>query len=101
MVDRNPRSNADSFNFRVDPALKRAFIDAAESTRRPAAQVLRELMRAYVRHRQQRALHAEARRQSLVIAQAAGDPYSEESAVMRELEAAPDDFAAGGDERQF
>jgi hypothetical protein len=97
MPGQNPRAKADSFNFRVDPALKAAFTAAADAAHRPAAQVLREFMRAYVRHRQQRAFDAEARRQSLVIAEAAADPYSEEAAVMRELEAALDDaFSAAG-----
>ena len=95
MTGQNPRSKADSFNFRVDPALKTAFTVAADAVHRPAAQVLREFMRAYVRHRQQRAFDQEARRQSRVITEAAADPDSEEAAVMRELEAAlDDDFGA-------
>jgi hypothetical protein len=79
-----------SFNFRVDPDLKDAFTAATDADHRPAAQVLREFMRAYVRHRERRAFEAEARRQSLVIAEAAADPHSDEAAVMRELEAALD-----------
>ncbi|MBT2786751.1 MULTISPECIES: antitoxin VbhA family protein [unclassified Halomonas] len=34
--------------FRVEPDLRTSFRDAAESEHRPAAQVLRELMRDYV-----------------------------------------------------
>ena len=84
------KSKAGSFNFRVDPDLKIAFVAATDTADRPAAQVLREFMRAYVRHREQRTFESEARRQSLVIAEAAADPYRDEAAVMRDLEAALD-----------
>ena len=84
-----------SFNFRIDPALKAAFTEAAEAEDKPAAQVVREFMRAYVAHRGRRAFEAEARRQSLAIAQRARDPSSDEHAVMREIAAEldRDDFA--------
>ena len=98
MQHKQSRRKADSVNFRVDPDLKLAFTAAADADHRPAAQVLREFMRAYVRHRQRRTFEAEARRQSLIIAEAAADPYSDEAAVMRELEAALDDeFGADGE----
>jgi hypothetical protein len=84
------KSKAGSFKFRVDPDLKTAFVAAADAADRPAAQILREFMRAYVRHREQRAFDSEARRQSRIIAEAAADPYSDEAAVMRGLEAALD-----------
>ena len=43
----------ESFNFRVPGELKVAFKAATDAADRPAAQVLRELMRAYVEERQQ------------------------------------------------
>ena len=76
-----------SFNLRIDPALKAAFTEAAEVQDKPAAQVVREFMRTYVAHRRRRAFEAEARRQSLAIAQRARDPSSDEHTVIREIEA--------------
>ena len=80
-----------SFNLRIDPALKAAFTAATEAADKPAAQVVRDFMRAYVRQRERRAFAAEARRQSLEAAKAARDPRSDEFAVMREIEAEYDD----------
>ena len=37
-----------SMTFRVEEGLRERFADAAKAAHRPAAQVLRELMRAYV-----------------------------------------------------
>ena len=90
MQHKRSRPKADSVNFRVDPDLKLAFTAAADADHRPAAQVLREFMRVYVTRREQRAFESEARRQSLIIAAAAADPYSDEAAVMQDLEAALD-----------
>jgi hypothetical protein len=86
---------AETFNFRIDPALKTAFTQATEAEDKPAAQVLREFMRAYVDRRQRRLFEAEARRQSLVIAERARDPESDEAQSLRELDAflEADDFA--------
>jgi hypothetical protein len=88
-----------SFNLRIDPALKAAFTAATQAEDRPAAQVLRDFMRSYVRHRERRAFEAEARRQSQEAARAARDPNSDEYAVMREIEAYMDDPAFWADWR--
>lgn len=80
-----------SFNFRIDPALKAAFAQATEAEDKPAAQVLRDFMRAYVKHRQRRAFEVEARRQSLEAADLARDPRSDEHVSLKELEALLDD----------
>lgn len=77
----------DSFNFRVDPELKSAFTAATEAADRPAAQVLREFMRGYVSAQERKAYQAEARRQSLAIAELAKDPNSDEAQILRELDA--------------
>jgi hypothetical protein len=85
----------ETFNFRVDPSLKAAFVAASEGEDKPAAQVLRELMRRYVAQKEREIFEVEARRQSLAIAARAGDPASDEAAVMREIAAEIDnnDFA--------
>lgn len=75
-----------SFNLRVDHALKAAFTAATEAEDKPAAQVVRDFMRAYVKQRERRAFAAEARRQSLAIAERAGDPNSDEAEIMRWIE---------------
>jgi antitoxin component of RelBE/YafQ-DinJ toxin-antitoxin module len=84
-----------SFNLRIDSALKAAFTAATEADDMPAAQVVRDFMRAYVKQRDRRAFEAEARRQSLEAAECARDPKSDEHDVMREIEAEfdRDDFA--------
>ncbi|HET8997237.1 MAG TPA: hypothetical protein VFN42_11270 [Acetobacteraceae bacterium] len=76
-----------SFNMRIDPQLKAAFTKATEAEDKPAAQVVRSFMRAYVRRRERLAFEAEARRQSRLIAERARDPQSDEAHVMREIEA--------------
>ena len=48
------------FNLLLDPALKAAFTAAAHAADKPAAQVIREFMRAYVTRRERRAFEAEA-----------------------------------------
>jgi hypothetical protein len=89
--DRMPRASRhtkeDTFNFRVDPALKAAFQAATEAEDKPAAQVLRDFMRSYISRRKRGDFAAEARRQSEAIAARAADPRSDEAAVMRELDA--------------
>jgi hypothetical protein len=82
-----------SFNLRIDPNLKAAFTAATEAEDKPAAQVVRDFMRAYVKQRERRAFEAEARRQSLLIAEAARDPNSDEAAVMREIAAELEDIS--------
>jgi len=86
-VDGGTRAKVESFNFRVDPELKAAFTAAVAEEDKPAGQVLREFMRAYVaRRRRARASLAEARRQSRLLAEAACDPASDEAEVMRWIE---------------
>ena len=80
----------DTFNFRVDPALKSDFQAAARAQHRPAAQVIRHFMRDYVQRQRRRDFLAEADRQSRAIAARAADPNSEEAKVLRELDAAFD-----------
>jgi predicted transcriptional regulator len=76
----------ESFNFRIDPKLKAEFQSAAEAEDRPAAQVLRDFMRAYVERQHERAFAAEAKRQSRLLAERAADPGSDEAEVTRWIE---------------
>ena len=64
----NRPQHSETLNFRVESQLKTDFLAAAEAERRPVADVLRDLMRHYVRDRKRRAFVAEARRQSRLIA---------------------------------
>ena len=88
-VSQHPKG--DTFNFRVDPALKTAFTQATEAEDRPAAQVLREFMRGYVERRTRKAFEVEALRQSLAIAERARDPDSDEARSLRDLDALVDE----------
>lgn len=82
-----------SFNLRIDPALKAAFTAAAEAEDKPAAQVVRDFMRAYIERRERRIFEAEARKQSLAVADRARDPNSDEADIMRWIEGAADHTA--------
>jgi Protein of unknown function (DUF3018) len=62
------RGKEATLNLRVDPDLKAEFASAVESENRPAADVLRSLMRRYVDEVRRRRFAAEARRQSQLIA---------------------------------
>jgi hypothetical protein len=73
--------------MRIDAALKSAFTKATQAEDKPAAQIVRDFMRAYVRQSERRAFEIEARRQSCEAAALARDPNSDEYAVMREIEA--------------
>ena len=76
----------ESFNFRIDPKLKAEFQTATEAEDKPAAQVLRDFMRAYVERQRERALATEARRQSRVLTKHATASGSDEVEVMRWIE---------------
>ena len=88
---------ADTFNFRIDPALKAAFTQATEAEDKPAAQVLRDFMRAYVERRSRKAFEAEARRQSMAAAARARDPDSDEARSLREMETLLDEDHFAGE----
>jgi predicted transcriptional regulator len=75
-----------SFNFRIDPKLKAELQTATEAEDKPAAQVLRDFMRAYVERQRARTFAAAARRQSRLLAERAADPGSDEAEVMRWIE---------------
>ena len=59
---------AETLNFRIDPNLKAELTAVSEMENRPVAEILRELMRAYIEHARRRKFAAEARRQSQLVA---------------------------------
>lgn len=62
------RSNPDTLTIRIERELKDEFISAARTQNRPAAEVLRDLMEAYVEDEKKKLFEAEARRESELIA---------------------------------
>ena len=72
------RGKEATLNLRVDAALKAEFVSVVEAEERPAAEVLRALMRGYVEEAHRRRFVAEARRQSQLVAAS-----KDEAEVMR------------------
>lgn len=66
-------AKADTLNLRIGAKLKAEFVNAAEAEHRHVSEVLRELMSAYVQRQKRMEFEADARRQSKVIASAAGN----------------------------
>jgi hypothetical protein len=93
MARTSAEPNADIITVRIPPALKTAFGEIARQEGKPVGELLRELIREHVKEKDRREFEAEARRECLVINAAAGDPHSDEAAVMRELDANFDEFA--------
>jgi hypothetical protein len=75
------REKESTLNLRIDAALKADFVAEVEAEDRPAADVLRGLMRKYVEDARRRRFVAEARRQSRLIAAS-----KDEAEVMRWIE---------------
>ena len=86
-------AKADILTVRIPPALKAAFAEIAEQEAKPVGELLRELIRQRVEEKQRREFEAEARRQCLLLNEAARDLNSDEAQVMRELEADLEEFA--------
>jgi predicted DNA-binding protein len=61
------RSKESTLNLRIDPGLKAEFASAARAEDRPAAEIIRTLMRRYVEEVRRRRFAAEARRQSRLV----------------------------------
>ncbi len=79
--------------FRIDHELKAAFAQVAQAEGKPVGELLREMVRERVERKRRSEFEVEARRQSLLLAEAARDPDSEEAAIMRELDANFDEHA--------
>ena len=80
----------DTVSFHLDPALKVELAKLARQDRKSLGELLRELVRDRVRLERRRKFEAEARRQSLEIAERSRDPDSDEAEVMRFIEGAAD-----------
>ena len=93
MARTSPEPKGEIITFRIPPALKAALSEIAAEEAKPVGEVLRELIRQRVKDKERREFEAEARRQSLLIAEAAKDPDSDEAQVMRELDANFDEFS--------
>ena len=91
---------ADTISFRIDPGLKTALAEIAAEEAKPIGEILRGLIRDRIEQKHRREFEAEARRQSLLLAEAARDPDSEEAAIQRELDANFDVFARELAERE-
>ena len=68
MAPSTARSSEATFNLRVDAALKAEFAAVVDAEDRPAAEVIRTLMRRYIEEARRRRFAAEARRQSQLVA---------------------------------
>ncbi len=64
------RSSADTITIRLERKLKDEFISAAKNEDRPASEILRDLMLAYVEDRERKHFEAEAQRESKLVAAA-------------------------------
>ena len=94
MPDAIARPRDSTLNLRIDAALKQEFVAEVEAEDRPAAEVLRALMRGYVEAARKRRFAAEARRQSQLIAAS-----EDEADVMRwiqDVSAPLNEFEQGG-----
>jgi len=78
MQNTMPQPRESTLNLRIDAALKAEFMSAVEAEQKPAAEVMRRLMRRYLDEARKRRFAAEARRQSQLIAAS-----EDEAEVMR------------------
>lgn len=85
----NPQ--AETFTFRLDPALKVALSRSAKEENRQPAELVRDLVRRHLAAKAQAEFEREARRQSVLVAGGAG-----EAEVLAELDQmlVADDFGA-------
>jgi hypothetical protein len=70
-----------TINLRLDAELKSEFLTIAEKESRPASEILRELMRNYIREARRQEYFQEAERESKIIAES-----EDEAEVMRWIE---------------
>jgi hypothetical protein len=80
-------SKGETFTFRLDQALKAALTRSAAEAHMQPAELVRELVRSHLTRQARRAFEAEARRQSLAIAERARHSGGDEAELMRDLEA--------------
>ncbi|MGD0682160.1 MAG: antitoxin MazE-like protein [Terracidiphilus sp.] len=88
------RPRVSTLNLRIDASLKQEFVAVVEAEDRPAAEVLRALMRGYVAEARKRRFAAEARRQSQLIA--ASENEAEVMRWIQDVSAPLGGFEEGG-----
>jgi hypothetical protein len=88
------RPRESTLNLRIDAALKQEFVAEVEAEDRPAAEVLRALMRGYVEAARKRRFAAEARRQSQLLA--ASEDEAEVMRWIQDVSATLSGFEEGG-----
>ena len=88
------RPRESTLNLRIDAALKQEFVAVVEAENRPAAEVLRALMRGYVEDARKRRFATEARRQSQLIA--ASEDEAEVMRWIQDVSAPLSGFEEGG-----
>jgi hypothetical protein len=88
------RPRESTLNLRIDATLKEEFMDEMKAEDRPAAEVLRALMRGYVEDARKRRFAAEARRQSQLIA--ASEDEAEVMRWIQDVSAPLGGFEEGG-----
>jgi hypothetical protein len=88
------RHKESTLNLRMDAALKQEFVSEVKAENRPAAEVLRALMRGYVNEARKRRFAAEARRQSQLIA--ASEDEAEVMRWIQDVSAPLNEFEEGG-----
>ena len=93
----SPTPKAETFTFRLDPALKAGLARCAAAQDVQPAELMRSLVRNHLLERERHAFEIEARRQSLAVAARAEDPACDDAQFMRELEAGSDADKAFGE----
>jgi hypothetical protein len=86
-------SRESTLNLRIDAALKQEFAVEVAVENRPAADVIRALMRGYVDQARMRRFAAEARRQSELIA--ASEDEAEVMRWIQDVSAPQSEFGSG------
>lgn len=94
MIEAMASSKESTLNLRIDAGLKAEFAAAAEAEGRPAAEVIRVLLRGYVEQARQRRFAAEARRQSQLVA--ASEDEAEVLRWIQDVSGRGEDSPAGG-----
>jgi hypothetical protein len=83
----------ETINFRLPGKQKEALYRLAAERDQPLSELVREVVETYLAGEERRAWEAEARRASLVLAEEAKNPESDEARMLKVLEANLDEFA--------
>ena len=84
------QAKAETFTFRLDPAMKTELTESAAEYQQQPAELVRTLVRDHLAARRRQAFEAEARRQCLLVNN--HPPDSDAAQIMRELDVDLKDF---------